>query len=58
MIKANGEGVDAMGMRNKPYMYLASLLVWVSLVMGCAGHDHEHRDEPLPPPVYADPETA
>ena len=25
--------------------------------MGCAGHDHQHQEEVLPPPVYADPET-
>jgi tetratricopeptide (TPR) repeat protein len=37
---------------------LASLLIWLPLVMGCAGHDHQHLDEPLPPLVYADPETA
>ncbi|GJL51880.1 MAG: hypothetical protein NPIRA01_31070 [Nitrospirales bacterium] len=46
-----------MGMRNKQYKYLASLLVWVSLVMGCAGHDHQHQNEVLPPPGYADAQT-
>lgn len=47
-----------MGLRRKRYMNLASLLIGFYLVMGCAGHDHQHGDEPLPPPVYADPETA
>lgn len=39
-------------------MYFVSLLAWLFWVMGCAGHDHQHGDEPLPPPVYADSETA
>lgn len=47
-----------MGLRRKRYMYFVSVLAWLFLVMGCAGHDHKHGDEPLPPPVYADPETA
>ena len=56
--ETNGEEGDTMGMTSKKNIYWASLLVGLSLVMGCAGHDHEHRDEPLPPPVYADAETA
>jgi tetratricopeptide (TPR) repeat protein len=47
-----------MEIRSIQYIYLASLLIWLSLAMGCAGHGHQHLDEPLPPPVYAAPETA
>ena len=38
-------------------MYLVSLLTWLSLVMGCAGNNHQHQDEVLPPPGYADTQT-
>ncbi len=34
------------------------LLAWLIFLVGCAGHAHQHRDEPLPPPAYADSETA
>ena len=34
------------------------VLIWVAFLVGCAGHDHQHQDQALPPPVYADPETA
>ena len=47
-----------MEMRSTRNIYLASMLAWVFLVMGCAGHDHQHQEEVLPPPVYVEPETA
>lgn len=34
------------------------LLTWLIVLVGCAGNDHQHRDHPLPPPLYAEPETA
>lgn len=58
LLSTGEEKIDTMGLRSEWYLYLASLLIGISFVMGCAGHDHQHRDEPLPPPVYADSETA
>ena len=46
-----------MKLRNEQEFYLVILLVWFSLVIGCAGHDHQHHDEVLSPPVYAEIET-
>ncbi len=47
-----------MGMTSKKNIYWANLFLGLSLVLGCAGNDHQHQDEPLPPPLYADAETA
>ncbi|GJL52962.1 MAG: hypothetical protein NPIRA02_00940 [Nitrospirales bacterium] len=46
-----------MSMRKKQDFSLAILLAWLSLLMGCAGHDHQHHDEVLPAPGYADSQT-
>jgi len=34
------------------------LLTWLIFLVGCTGDDHQHRDHPLPPPIYVEPETA
>ena len=43
--------------QNKRFVKGAFLLLSVVFLMGCAGHDYQHHDEVLPPPVYAEPET-
>jgi len=46
-------------MENRSTRWLKGIfvLVWVVFLVGCAGHDHQHNDQVLPPPVYADPQT-
>ena len=43
--------------QNKRFLKEAFLFLWVVFLMGCAGHDHQHHDEVLPPPGYADAPT-
>lgn len=43
--------------QNKRFLTEAFVLLWMVFLMGCAGHDHQHQNEVLSPPVYAEPGT-